>query len=170
LNHYPADFGPLCELLQQQLTQYMQLLNLAEQKRDCLVKLNVDKLERLVRAETVQLRHISLLETKRLVATGALAAVLGYESPHTINGLISYAEGARQNQLQQLRDDFEKLIPRLSAAHEANRALLQTNMALNDLMLGFMTGPEDPLNNFYGADGSEPEEKISSPIIIDQQV
>lgn|GEM_PF-1643947 len=170
MSHYQADFGPLCELLQQQLAQYRQLLSLAEQKRDCLINLNVDKLERLVRAEAVQLRQISLLETKRLAATVALGTVLKLKAPLTLSDLIPYAEGARQSRLKQLRGDFENLIPRLSAANQANRKLLQTNMALNDLMLGFMTGPEDPLNNFYGADGSEPEEKISSPSIFDQQV
>lgn len=170
MSDHHADFEPIHALLEQQLAQYTKLLALAEEMRECMINLNVETLEKLVRAQTVQLRQIEALEKKRLSATEALYAALKLSGPRTLTELIPYAAGAEQAELQKLRDAFAELIPQLTAANAANKALLQTNMDLNEMMLNLITDPEDPLNNFYGSDGSESEGKISSPSIFDQQI
>lgn len=166
---YPADFGPLSSLLKQQLEQYTRLLTLAEEMKGSLTDHNIETLEKLVRAQTTQLKQLELLEKKRFAATEALCAALKLNGAPTLAELIPYA-GAQQQDLQQLHQEFARLMPKLTAVQSANKALLHTNVELNDMMLNLMSEPEDPLNNFYGADGNEAEERIVSPSIFDQQI
>lgn len=165
-----VDFEPVSELLRQQLSQYTKLLSLAEEMRDCLVAGDVETLEKLTRAQTTQLKQIDLLEKKRLAAAESLFSALEVSGPRNLTELIFYAEGARQAELQGLKSGFTELLQQLATVQAANKALLQTNLDLNDMMLDLMSAPEDPLNNFYGADGSEPEERIVSPSIFDQNI
>lgn len=165
-----ADFSPLRDLLEQQLSQYQNLLSIITEMQNCLIQVNTEGLDKQVRAQAAQLRQLATLEKKRQVAEQTLCAALNLKGPATLRELIALAPAAQQAPLQKLYADFAELVPSLQKVQKENKELLHTNIELNEMMLSLLTGPEDPLNNFYSADGSEPEERIVSPGIFDQQI
>ena len=166
-----ADFEPLLNLLGLQMRLHRQLLTLAEEQRQSIIKNALSELEAQVKRQLVLLKQISALEKKRLNTAAGLQLALNLSPrPLTFSDLIPYAPPAQQQSMQELLDEFAALISKLKEANATNRLLLQTNMELNDLMLNLLADNVDPLNNLYCEDGSKAGEGPAGPSLFDHQV
>ena len=166
-----ADFEPLLSLLGLQMKVDQQLLTLAEEQRHSIIENEVDKLDSLVKQQSALLRQLTMLEKKRLASADHLHSVLGLPArPFTLSELIPYAPTAQQPSLRSLLEEFAALLSQLKEANATNKLLLQTNIELNELMLGLLADSVDPLNNFYCGDGSKAEETLIGPSLFDHQV
>jgi flagellar biosynthesis/type III secretory pathway chaperone len=166
-----ADFEALVSLLDMQMNVNRQLLKLAEEQRQSIIKNEVDKLDSLVRRQSAQLRQLNALEKKRLAAVVCLQTALNLpDQPCSLSELLPYAPPKERQNLEKLLEEFADLLHKLKEANNTNKLLLQTNIELNDLMLNLLADNVDPLNNFYGEDGKAAGEGPSGPSIFDHQI
>jgi len=166
-----GDFAPLLSLLDMQMNVNRQLLSLADEQRQVIIKNDVGKLDTLVRRQSAQLKQLAMLERKRLDATANLHISLNLQNrPLVLSDLISYAPPNQQLNIQVLLDEFASLLEKLKDANNSNKLLLQTNIELNELMLYLLTDNTDPLNNLYCEDGSKAQEGPAGPGLFDHQI
>ena len=166
-----ADFEPLLSLLNMQMNVNRQLLVIAEEQRQSIIKNEVEKLDDQVRRQATQIKQLAALEKKRLGATANLHVVLNLpDSFLKLSELIPYALPEQQQNLQSLLDEFVGLLKKLKEANHTNRFLLQTNIELNELMLNLLADNADPLNNLYCEDGSKAGEAPVGPNLFDHQI
>lgn len=146
-------------LLLEQKSVQEQLLRLAFSKKDCVVKNNTEALNQIVQEEYAQLSRMNNIEKKR----GALLAeAWGDEARSlTIGSLAKEAGGDLENRLLTVQKELSELISTLQECNQDNKALLQIQLEYTEMMVNFLGGSADPLNNFYGTDGRSADAGIT---------
>lgn len=146
-------------LLVEQKQVQEKLFSLAQRKRDAVVKNNTDELGEIVRLEYNQLGLMNSIEKKRILL---LHKVFGNEGPlMTIGQLSALAEGELSEKYLEIQKELVEAIEKLREINDSNKSLVEIQLEYTEMMLNFLGGSADPLNNFYGTDGKSSDAEIT---------
>jgi flagellar biosynthesis/type III secretory pathway chaperone len=122
------------------------LLDLAEQKKQALIKNNIDQLTAIVTKENRLAKQINELDQERVQATGKLMMEKGFRpNPHvTISDLSKLlVKLDEKNALKARQQELLQTITKLKAANELNRQLLEQSLAFVNHSLDVVLGPPE---------------------------
>jgi len=166
----------LCEVLSALESRHRQLYQMAEEKQEAIIAVEIDDLMEVVEREEELLEDINDLEARRQSLSDKLTGSIEEIEPGQFNlsALIEYLENesilsdlreklaAQQDSLQNLLQDLERL-------NEQNRELLLEAMKFNEFSLKVLLQGATP-NSTYQPDGSGREDNGGqSSSIIDRR-
>jgi flagellar biosynthesis/type III secretory pathway chaperone len=117
----------LLDVLAQQAQTYEELYGLSQEKKDAIVKDEIDEIQKITNLENILLSQHSRIDKKRLQLMKDIAVVLGVKNQTMdIPGLIELLEGQdEQDTLRQVRLRMRTALDKLTAANRLNATLVQ---------------------------------------------
>ena len=150
----------LCRLLQEQKEVLLNMLELAKEERQIIIKGESDKLEDVIRLELKELNKLGAVERKRLALHKSIAIELGLpEDEITVSNIADKAEPDEREAIRKLQTELVPIIEEHAAVNKENRELIESHIEYSQTMLELVTESEDPLNNMYGGDGRATPDK-----------
>jgi len=144
----------LLDLLTTQKGLLENLLDLAFQERQAIVKGEHEKLEEVVRSELRELSKLGSIEKKRTALHQTISKEFGLATKEiTVSEIIRRALPEEREPLKKIQIELTELIGRHAGVNKENRELIETHREYSEAMLNLLVESEDPLNNFYGGDG-----------------
>jgi flagellar biosynthesis/type III secretory pathway chaperone len=136
----------LVQTLHEMTDIHRQLLELAQIKKDIIVRNQVDQLNAIVNKEAKLIRTIGELEEKRAFETDRYLLGKGYRpNPAiTVSDLVRIIFKADEKQaLTQAQTELMKVMEELKAANKLNQDLTKQSLAFIDYSLNILVGAED---------------------------
>jgi flagellar biosynthesis/type III secretory pathway chaperone len=117
----------LLEVLGQQAQTYEELYGLSQEKKDALVKDNIEEILKITDLENILLSQHSRIEKKRVQLMKDIGSVLGVKDDSLdIPALIDLMEGQdEQDELKQVRLRIRTALDKLAAANALNASLIE---------------------------------------------
>ena len=117
----------LVEILTEQTERYKELLGLSLEKRDVIIKNDVEELQKINSLENIVVSQNQKLEKKRIELVKDMAMALNQkEEDLTLNLLIDLMEGRdEQKPLTEARDNIKAVVLELKEVNEQNGQLVQ---------------------------------------------
>lgn len=159
----------LKSVLELETVEYRQMLALAAEKRDVLLKNDVAGLEFIVARETVVLKRIKQLETER-EALIARTAALSHRPKDALRltDIIAMAGGELRGELVRLRGELGELTERMKNSNTMNRGLIETQLQYANFCVNLLSGQEGTLSVYSNA--GEMNDKEDLTYLIDQSI
>jgi flagellar biosynthesis/type III secretory pathway chaperone len=144
----------LIDILGEQATRCEELLGLAKEKKDVIVKNDIEQLQKITNLENMVISQNNRLEKQRMSLAADIAEVLGKRGQVLdIAALIECMEGQPQQQpLREAGNRLRGIITELKEANDFNNTLIQNALdyveySLNVIRTGAQpTGAEYPDN------------------------
>ena len=117
----------LVEILAEQTERYKELLGLSLEKRDIIIKNDVDELQKINNLENLVVNQNQKLEKKRIELVKDMAMALNQkEEDLNLNLLIDLMEGRdEQKSLKEARENIKSVVLELKEVNEQNGQLVQ---------------------------------------------
>jgi flagellar biosynthesis/type III secretory pathway chaperone len=117
----------LLEVLGQQAQTYEELYGLSQEKKDALVKDNINEIQKITDLENILLSQHGRIDKKRVQLMKDISLVLGVKDGSLdIPALINLLEGQNeQDELKQLRLRIRTALDKLAAANALNASLIE---------------------------------------------
>lgn len=146
----------LVEILSEQTERYEELLGLAAEKRDIIIKNDVESLQKLNHLENIVVSQNQKLEKKRQELVADMAIVLNEkEDDLTLTRLIELMDGKEEvHALTEARDRIKVVIEELSEINAQNGQLVQNALEYIDYTTNLLRSSQggQPTNYYPGAD------------------
>ncbi|MCL2499863.1 MAG: flagellar protein FlgN [Defluviitaleaceae bacterium] len=144
----------LIDILGEQANRCEELLGLAKEKKDVIVKNDVEELQKITGLENMVISQNNRLEKQRIALAADIAEVLGKRGQVLdIAALIECMEGQPQQQpLREAGNRLRTVINALKEANDLNNTLIQNAIDYVEYSLNVirtsdkLTGPEYPDN------------------------
>jgi len=151
----------LCAILQEQKAVLKNMLELAKEERQIIIKGESDKLEDIIRLELKELNKLGAIEKRRTELNLAICYEMNIpEKELSVTRIAEKAEPDERAEIRKIQEELTPLIAEHSEVNKENRELIKAHIEYSQTMLELMVGVEDPLNNMYGGDGrSAPDRK-----------
>ena len=123
----------LIEVLKGESSEYEGLLELSKQKTSCIVKADLEELQKITDEEQEWLTRLHHLEKKRVETTADIANVLNKDvTTLKLTNLIEMlsARPAEQKQLSDAVERLQSVVREMQAVNERNRELIQHSLEL----------------------------------------
>ncbi len=123
----------LIEVLKSESSEYEGLLELSKQKTSCIVKADLEELQKITDEEQEWLTRLHHLEKKRVETTADIANVLNKDvTTLKLTNLIDMlaARPAEQKQLSDAVERLQSVVREMQAVNERNRELIQHSLEL----------------------------------------
>lgn len=123
----------LIEVLNGESSEYEGLLELSKQKTSCIVKADLEELQRITDEEQEWLTRLHHLEKKRVETTADIANVLNKDvTTLKLTNLIDMlsARPAEQKQLADAVERLQSVVHEMQTVNERNRELIQHSLEL----------------------------------------
>jgi flagellar biosynthesis/type III secretory pathway chaperone len=146
----------LYELLDNLIQLHKALYTLAVQKKDVLIKGDVDELVAITRQEQKLIKAVGSAEEARQAVVARLFASLGFTRDNgTITDLIKLTTSAEEKmRLTTYRDELMRIVSELRDANELNQQLLEQSLSFVNMTLNLIT--DTPENDYiYGNPATE---------------
>lgn len=159
----------LLDTLEEQATVYAQLNVVMEDKQRVIVEENLPELEEIVAKEGAFVKHIGLLEKKRMEIVEQLAGQQSLPGVNvTLSQLSQHLPSSYQRKYIQLKNKIQSALQQASLLNRRNQELLECSLNYVNFSLGLLAG----LNNssVYGQQGQEQEGRTSNKSILDHKV
>lgn len=146
----------LYDLLDNLIQLHKALYTLSAQKKDVLIKGNVDELVAITRHEQKLIKGITAAETARIDIVRELSAEKGFALQEgTLAELIKLTTSAEEKtRLTASRNELTRIVAELRGANELNQQLLEQSLSFVNLTLDLITdSPEDDF--IYGNPASD---------------
>lgn len=164
------NFAPLLVAMEEMCRVYRDMNSLSAEKQQVIMRGDTTRLEEIVRQELRLVHESAGLDKKREQAAAQLALEAGIGKDEQINiTRLAALGGDGGDRLAALGKELASLLSGQKKLNEASRNLLEAHIEYADVMLNLMVGPEDPLNNIYGAQGTGEKERRQSPGLFDRQ-
>jgi len=165
------DFSPLLGALDDMLAAHRELLALGAEKQSVIIAGEVERLSAIVQREMRLMQQSASSDKKRGLAAEALAEAAEMTGPElSLSALGTLANAETAALLADKGQELRLLLMRQKALNTKAKELLETHIQFGDMMLNLLVGPEDPLNNIYGAKGLEENGRRQSAGLFDKQV
>jgi flagellar biosynthesis/type III secretory pathway chaperone len=117
----------LLEVLGQQAQTYEELYGLSQEKKDDLVKDNIDEIQKITDLENILISQHGRIEKKRVQLMKDIGSVLGVKDDSLdIPALINLMEGQdEQDELKQVRLRIRTALDKLAVANALNASLIE---------------------------------------------
>ena len=123
----------LIEVLNGESSEYEGLLELSKQKTSCIVKADLENLQKITDEEQEWLGRLQRLEKKRVETTADIANVLNKDvTTLKLTNLIEMlaARPAEQKQLADAVERLQSIVHEMQTVNERNRELIQHSLEL----------------------------------------
>ena len=123
----------LIEVLNGESSEYEGLLELSKQKTSCIVKADLENLQKITDEEQEWLGRLHRLEKKRVETTADIANVLNKDvTTLKLTNLIEMlaARPAEQKQLADAVERLQSIVHEMQTVNERNRELIQHSLEL----------------------------------------
>ncbi len=123
----------LIEVLNGESSEYEGLLELSKQKTSCIVKADLEELQKITDEEQEWLTRLHHLEKKRVETTADIANVLNKDvTTLKLTNLIDMlvARPAEQKQLADAVERLQSVVHEMQTINERNRELIQHSLEL----------------------------------------
>ena len=158
----------LIDLMAETKSGYSELLELARNKRPAIMKNNSEELNGIVSRDYKLMSLLKGYEKRRICVISETAKILGVsDADVTISLLAEHIDPETAAKLIDLRDDLLKVAESLKTENALNKSLLETHLSYTDMMLDLFGGTEDPINNFYGANGKTSDHEVIRNTVFD---
>jgi flagellar biosynthesis/type III secretory pathway chaperone len=154
-------FHDLCEALETLLLQHEQMISFAQQKKEALIRNDVNVLNEMVNKESRLVKQILETETRRQQTVIDFLKEQGLNStPSTTVASLVRLITNREDKLKlaDLADRLSATVERLRALNDINMKLTQQSIEINDFSLNLLASAYDdqdyvykkPTDNSYG--------------------
>ncbi len=130
----------LIDMLNSQAQTYEELYGLSMEKKDAIVKDNLEDLQKITDLENILVSQHQRIEKKRLSLMEDIAIVLGQKGRElSLLELIELMEGQKeQEELRNVRERMRAALDKLAGANEINAMLIQTSLEYIEYSLNVM--------------------------------
>lgn len=146
----------LFSILEAETGCYQKLLDMADNKKDVIIKGNVPSLQEITKLEQELAGHLLRLEKKRKQNIEDICLVLNKKTEDmTIHQLIDVLLGDEKEKLRQINDHLIGIIQELQRQNEINKKLIQQSLDFIDFTVNAVQSTTaDSLGNSYQAKGN----------------
>lgn len=145
----------LITALRYEYKTYLEILKLAEDKTDSLVKNDVEAIVAISEKERKMAEQTLKLNQAREQIIKALAQRLDKDyKTLTIAELRTLLKDPYSTQLNEIQTEMTELLRKLSARNEINKKLIENAIKFLDFNIQLLAGP-DPASSTYGKGGLE---------------
>lgn len=142
----------LIDILTQQTTRCEELLGLAKEKKDAIIKNEIEELTKITNLENMVISQNNRLERQRNSLAGDIAEVLGKRGQQMdVSALLEAIAGqAEEAELRETGERLRNVLRELKEANDLNNVLIQSSLeyveySLNLIRTGAeLEGPEYP--------------------------
>lgn len=144
-----AQLDSLYEVLENLIALHKALYTLAVQKKDVLIKGDVDALVQITHQEQKLIRAVEAAENKRMELVQELISTQGLTPKEaTLSELIkSLNSAAAKTRLAQVREELLRIVSELREANELNQQLLEQSLSFVTMSLDLLT--DSPEEDFF---------------------
>lgn len=160
----------LIEVLERHARCHRELVEILETKRDTLVKMDYEQLEKDLEHEQYVIEKIGEIEAQRLDLTSELSGWVGSDSGAAmrIAELVTFVDdGGSQEELLDLRDELRDLADHLDRINSLNRTLTMRSIDHIHTYIALLGG-KDPDAKTYTKMGIKEDE--SSALVVNRLV
>lgn len=160
----------LQDILQQELVAYKNILDKGRQKKDALLKNDVDMLDRIVAYEWSIVKAIKQLEAERELIIQKIALEKGLDSQTvTLDDIAGLQDGALRTGFLALKKELKKIISEIDALSRVNKGLVDTHLQYSTYCVNLLTGHQNTLNTYsYAGRMSDSQERPT--LVLDRTV
>ena len=147
----------LIAVLDEEAGYYEQLCDLAEEKKEIIVKNDIDSLKRITSRENLIVSKLSRLEKKRLPLVKDIAEVLNEKEANiTLKSLVhTIKEQPEAEALQACTEKISGCVNRLKDLNDHNGQLIQSSLDFVDFTINLIRGSLTQQPTILGADGQQ---------------
>lgn len=143
----------LIDILEKEYEVYQQLIPIAEEKTQVIVKNDLNSLQRITVKEQLAVDRINALEHKRNVVILNIRTVINRKTGEfnlkTLIGLLE-KQPKEQKSLSILHDNLKRTIHRLVEVNNRNKSLIQQSLEMIEFNMNFIQSTRmAPGNNTY---------------------
>ncbi len=141
-----TEIAPLYDVLDQLLQQHQALCTLARQKKEVLIKNEIETLMEITKQESKLLKAVEQTEASRVELVKQLCAARGLSLESvTLQDLIKSTTSLEEkNRLAHYRQELIRIVSELRQANELNQQLLEQSLSFIQHNLDLLTAaPED---------------------------
>lgn len=161
----------LQKVLKQETKEYSEMLALAGEKKECLIKNDVEVLEHIVAKEWTVLKKIKQLETEREGLIGKIAALCRMpKETLRLEHILSFLDGHIQDDFMRIKKELENVLSELSGRNIVNRGLIDTHLAYSAFCVNLLTGHLNNKLGVYSHSGVMHERQENGNLLVDQMV
>lgn len=159
----------LIDVVQQELAIYQSILGKANQKKEALIKNDINMLEHIVARESGVVKTMQELEERREGLIRAIAQKHGLDEKKATLADIAALYPEKSETLLKLKSDLGSVLAEIQKLNEANKALLDTHLQYTSFCINLLAGAVSTLNTYsYSGHISEPQE--SKTLMLDRTV
>jgi flagellar biosynthesis/type III secretory pathway chaperone len=154
----------LIEIMNDQAQRYEELLGLSLEKKEAIVKNEIEELQKITNLEQRIVSQNNKLEKKRMALTADIAEVLGKGSQEiTLGELITLMDGQdEQASLKAVGNRIRDVMHKLGEANDLNNALIQNALDYVEYSLNVIRSSTDPVQPTISIKGGQITEDYST--------
>lgn len=141
----------LAELLENEINAYNELLALAMQEKDAVIKNDVQFVSVIVEKQQCTLAIVKKLEAERENALCAFRKKAGLSDGGRLCDVIKTDQGAMGEKLKRLVKELESTAAKLRRAGALNKMLIDTQLQYTSFCINLLAGGEHSLNTYSGS-------------------
>ncbi|MDL2224966.1 flagellar protein FlgN [Eubacteriales bacterium OttesenSCG-928-M02] len=152
----------LLDILREERAIYQTLLEKAAEKKDAIIKDDVEALTAITRFEEEAVLAIRKTDKAKEKILQEMAPIMHQAEPPDLSEIIQgVKDGALKADLSNIQVEFQSIINGLSAQNMVNQQLLETQLEYTNFCLELLTQPES-VGDFYGSSGqvADPNSEI----------
>ncbi len=161
----------LIDTLEKEYEIYQQLIPVAEEKTQVIVKNDLSSLQEITAKEQLAVDKINALENKRETVMMNIKTVINRKSDSiNLKTLISLLEKQPREQkaLSKIHDKLKDTIHRLVQVNDRNRSLIQQSLEMIEFNMNFIQSTRmSPGNNTYTKSASQYEAQAQGTGMFD---
>lgn len=129
------DIEALVSLLGEELSVYEKLCGLSLEKKEAVLKNDVDLLAKIIGEERALIVEAERLESRRISETSRIARELGLEGNVKISDLKRFLEEDDFHRLESIAEKLKSVLNKLKEINETNRYLVESTLRYISYMI-----------------------------------
>lgn len=148
----PGLISRLIDVLNEQAEYYEQLHALSIEKKDVIIKNEIENLQKITDIENILVSKYQKLDRTRLTITNDIALVLNKNASElTLSALVVLMEGQPEyDDLTKVYNRLHSSINDLRASNEQNKLLIESSLDYIDYTMNVMRTSMEPEQSTYG--------------------
>ena len=158
----------LIALLQREKAIYEELLQVASEKKEVLIKNEVSRLTEMLRVEAERLKALEKINPSIVALLSAVTGREGSAAVSVTDAIHALSDPMEKEALQALQGELRAIIEALRGKNEVNQRLIETQLEYNAFCLELLT--QNPsASDIYGSSGRLSEAPVERRGLIDRE-
>ena len=154
----------LIEIMNEQAQRYEELLGLSLEKKDTIIKNDVEALKKITNLEHLLMSQNNKLEKKRMTLVDDICEVLGKRGKDiTLGELIELLDGKEEQvALKEVGDRIRQTLDKLREVNELNHTLIESALEYVDYSINVIRSSAEPVLPTISIKGGQVTETYTS--------